>query len=181
MCHLITIVLPSAAARTMVEGALAPLRAVPNTHVLSQLQTGELYVAATGKGCDCGTPIGSASEGNSLGKDRTATQTAKLRKKGWGPAKIEKWVENKERADSKSVRVAEANAQANALAASEWVQRIGMAVNSGAEYVGLCLHWYRGSIDDEPIELEERVHLDMATVQPEDLTRFKEDVLYVFS
>ncbi|MCP5023562.1 MAG: hypothetical protein GY930_17560 [bacterium] len=182
MCHVITLVLPSEAAQIMVAGTLAPLQDAPNPHVLSKLQTGELYVAATGKGWDCDTPIGSASKGDPLDKDLTTTQTAKLRKKGWGPAKIKKWLENKERADAKSVRVAEANAQADALAASEWIRRIGMAVNAdGTGYAGLCLHWYRGSIDDEPIKLERWVHLDLATVQPEDLTRFKEDVLYVFS
>src|SRR5215470_3638370 len=96
MCYFITLVVQGAD-----EASIAPVltrhgrRATPisNPSVASMLQPGEVqFLTAVGH-CDCATMLIGRST------DRRAKQVEKLAKRGWSPAKIERWLQDRETAD----------------------------------------------------------------------------------
>ncbi len=182
MCTIITFVLPGDADLERVsEFFLDPLETVDNRYVLAQLDTKEVYAAGTGKGCDCGTAIGSLAGSDRSGEHDLSTELRKLRNKGWGEAKIEKWLENKRRVKEKRARTARAVANSPQPEADRWLTSIRGAVESGAtRYLGLMYHWHRGRVDREKIEITKRQQVNLRATEPKDLLSFEEDVLHVF-
>src|SRR5688572_15732863 len=94
MCHFITAVIPPEVAPDAAAALFAAHRlgfvVLQNPNVAAQLSDGERHILTTRGHCDCGTVLGSHREAANHERE-----LEKLRKKGWGEAKIERWVEQK--------------------------------------------------------------------------------------
>jgi len=100
MCRYITATLSHDtdldALRPVIRDYGVPLTPVRNGRVEEQLPRGTVYLSATGGMCDCGTILGrlrrdeASSPGGTRERDRH-----RLRKKGWGEARIARWEEER--------------------------------------------------------------------------------------
>ncbi|MBI5160233.1 MAG: hypothetical protein HY996_02265 [Micrococcales bacterium] len=187
MCHFITGTLPRAAARTV----LAPIlrehglafSALDNPFVQAQLAPGDAYSRATKAWCDCGTPLGSARRGRgAVAQDgaHVARMKEALRKKGWGSAKIERWLVQQARTRERDERVRKDHDAANAAYLETWRDALA-ALARTAGPVGLLLHWYHGGLETERIEIARREPVALRSLDVAALAGIEEDMLYVFA
>jgi hypothetical protein len=154
---------------------------IDNPFVCAQLPPGQ-YVRATSSVCDCGTPLGSLSakdKQKSLADGESVHAVAKLKKKGWSQAKIDRWQAEKETAAERS-SLQRANSSGADL--NSWCQFIkAFLTSSEGKSLGILLHWYRGSLDDEKIQIKSIEHLRLPEELEKNLLSIREDVLYLFS
>jgi hypothetical protein len=142
--------------------------------VQGQLAAGERYLEhASGGWCDCGTMLGQADPPGEA--DRRA---AKLRAKGWGQAKIDRWLAQTRQASQEKLtrRVDQSNDPGN----DTWAVGITAALAAGAAGFGLVLHWYSGAVADERFHLS-RAAFPLAALDPELLSHMPHDTLYWFT
>src|SRR5262245_6972763 len=125
MCHFVTGVLPAEASRATLTPilrehglAFAPL---DNDFVQGQLRDGEIYARATNAYCDCGTPLGAARRAPERGDgSHEVRRIEELRKKGWGAAKIERWLEQQKSTRRRDARVKKERGVAVAMELGAW-------------------------------------------------------------
>jgi hypothetical protein len=172
MCLFITGVLAKTADtpsfRAIVEAHNLAFDTIHNPHIDSQLEPTERYVRVTRGHCDCSTMLGSLHAWQPKERD-----IAKLRRKGWSDTKIQRWLQSKEH----GVR-APATPQGE-LTSDEWMAFLQDALDEGSvPYLGLMMHWYRRSPEDEQIHVarRERVLAD----QLDAIDPWVEDVIYEF-
>lgn len=156
---------------------------IENSFVCAQIPSGQ-YVRATQSVCDCGTPLGSLSarhNNKSLaeGESAHATSVAKLKKKGWSQAKIDRWLGEKETASERSSLQ---RAHSCGADLKNWCQFIKtfLPANPG-KALGILLHWYSGSLEDEKIEIKSIERIPLSEELEKNLLSIREDVLYLFS
>ncbi len=106
MCYFNLVVIPRSVDLDQVRSVLArhnlPLEAVPEFRKPNDLPPKfDFYRLSTWR-CDCGTLIGSLSEGES--PPQHARLRRSLEKKGWGQRKIERWFEELEKQETKRER-----------------------------------------------------------------------------
>lgn len=120
---------------------------IANASVASTLSPGEALFLTTVGHCDCGTALAPVTV-DPTGK-RNA-HAAKLSKKGWSQAKIDRWLYDRVKADER----AEDRRHANTPDSFEYWSRIVIDLMStpGVQQAGLLLHFYSGDIEDEAIE-----------------------------
>jgi hypothetical protein len=185
MCHYITAILPSTADPRL----LAPIfeahkmgfQQVSNHHLDSQLGSGQMYVLTTSGHCDCGTVLGCLNRPNGSVSKSPEHEIRKLRNKGWSEAKIQRWIEEKERTNEKHLREDADRARAERPQANNWIGFITDLLKSGSiQRVGLLLHWYRGQVEDAGIKISAREKVRLEALTPKLLMGIKEDVLYEF-
>ncbi|MDP3508923.1 MAG: hypothetical protein Q8T09_13125 [Candidatus Melainabacteria bacterium] len=157
---------------------------IDNPFVSAQVPPGQ-YVRATQSVCDCGTPLGSSATKDNRGKSKDAGESAhavavaKLKKKGWSQAKIDRWQAEKETASERS-SMQRANSSGADL--KSWCQFIkAFLTASEGKALGLILHWYSGSLDDEKIQINSIEHIPVTEELEKNLLSIREDVLYLFS
>ena len=94
MCHFITATRSGhdidPQLRRVVENHRLLFVPIENPTVTKQLQPSEGYFRATGHYCDCGTGLGAGRRRPV--KPPIEKQMAKFCKKGWGEAKIKRWL-----------------------------------------------------------------------------------------
>jgi hypothetical protein len=147
MCYYITLVVRGSDSATIDHllrdhGRQAKL--MNNTSISGALVPGETQYLTTVRHCDCGTVLAPSVA------DRTskrAEQAAKLAKKGWSQAKIERWLGDKVKADHQ----AKERHQARAPDSIElWSRIIADLVGTpGVQQAGLLLHFYSGYVEQE--------------------------------
>jgi hypothetical protein len=193
MCLFITLVFPSETdldeVRSVVSDKLRralilALMPIENPTLRRQLQATDICVlrGGGGIGCDCGTALGarrrSAAEheqDNGSVKTSIARKAEKLRRAGWSGAKVEKWLEQKESTAGKHSKPNEEPS------IEHWATFLARVLDSGAaRRVGLLLHWYNGSLDDEDIVLARKEMHNRKEITAEFLSDIEEDVLYDF-
>lgn len=187
MCHFITcLVAPGV---SLLE--LQPLcskygmlfKSIDNPFVSAQLPPGQ-YVRATQSVCDCGTPLGSSyakenQKSLAEGESAHAVAVAKLKKKGWSQAKIDRWQAEKETAAERSSLQ---RAYSSGADLNSWCQFIkAFLTASEGKALGLILHWYSGSLDDEKIQINSIERIPVSNELEKNLLSVREDVLYLFS
>jgi hypothetical protein len=184
MCHFITATVPHNADLKQVRAVIAThkhgFQQLANPHLQPQLPPDDQYLGLTRKMCDCGTVLGclSQSEGKAVPEAR---EREKLRRKGWSPARIERWVAERERAGEKRARDRGQAQEQRMAEAQGWIDFLRALLSTkGVAHVGLLLHWYRSAPEDErfAIQWTEKIRVDEATA--EGLMRIEEDVLYLF-
>jgi hypothetical protein len=176
MCHLITTTLSHdtelGALRPVIREHRMALAPIYNSHVATQLPRGTLYLRATQGMCDCGTALGCLTRGDRDPHHAGERDQERLRRKGWGEAKIARWVAERERSAGRETRRAEAD---------RWLTFIRAVLETGRTHrFGLLLHWYCGGIETERINLRDTRRLPIAQVTPDTLMEIEEDVLYEF-
>ncbi len=156
---------------------------IENSFVRAQIPPGH-YVRATQSVCDCGTPLGSLSakhNSKSLaeGENAHAASVAKLKKKGWSQAKIDRWLGEKETA---SERTSLQRANSSGADLKSWCEFILAYLKaSEGEALGILLHWYHGSLDNEKISIQSIERIPLTEELEKNLLSMREDVLYLFS
>lgn len=138
-----------------------------NPFIRKYLLPGEQYFYTTKGHCDCGTTLGSK---NSRHRSQSSLDrhVKKFRNKGWSEAKIERWLEEKQRPKPGGDTF-------------PWKSLISSFIEKGnAEYVGILLHAYSGILDNEKIEIKKIEEIDISQLSEEYLCMVEEDVLYRF-
>jgi hypothetical protein len=186
MCHFVSATLPLTADLAVLgpiaaqhHRALTPLH---NSHVEAQLPSTVRYYLTTTGHCDCGTALGSTNrERPSQPKADTAKQIAAFQRRGWGAAKIARWLEQQANTASRATRVQHDHAHQRTPQAAEWLQFVQAILTSGgADTFGLLLHWYSGALDSERIELSDRQSIRSGTLDADFFLGLSEDILYEF-
>jgi len=180
MCHFITAVLPVADPSSHFRRLVAEHRLLfeptTNPSVEAQLHAGEHYFRATGHWCDCGTGLGAGAE--STDERALEKRVAKLRHRGWGKAKIARWLEQQASNERRLSRKRQSGA--NTPTAEEWHRFLyGVLAPGGIARVGLLLHMYSGDFLTEEIRFS-REAVPLSKLTPELLRGIREDVLYEF-
>lgn len=100
MCHYITATVSN---KDNIESVASIFKAhgfgfefISNPYVAQQIGLQDWYILTSGKYCDCGTALGSLSNRVRAKAVDSERHVAKLRKQGWGEAKIKRWLEQKE-------------------------------------------------------------------------------------
>src|SRR5262249_9313009 len=146
MCHFVTATVPGELelpllARVFEKHNLG-FRLLSSSPVVRQLPAGDRYVLTTRGHCDCGTVLGSRRTPEA---ESRARQVAKLRKKGWGDAKIERWLAEKQAVRERDVRKPDSDARARTADVERWLAFVDDAL-ALVPRVGLLLHFYGGDI-----------------------------------
>jgi hypothetical protein len=120
---------------------------IANASIAHALAPGEAQFLTTVGHCDCGTALAPVTV-DRAGK-RNA-QAAKLGKKGWSQAKVERWLTDRVKADEKS----EERRHTNTPDSVElWSRIVGDVLSApGVQQAGLLLHFYSGDLEEEAIE-----------------------------
>ena len=182
MCHYITAALPAGvdlkSLKPILKAHRQVLRPAENRFVQEQLPAGAQYLSCTSKHCDCGTALGWLH----LQDERTAPpgDEAKLRRKGWSEARIQRWSAERARAEEKVERAVAAGTPHEE--AERWAAFLRAVLKWGeAEWFGLLLHWYRGDAETERIHFADTVQVASAEVDADSILRLREDVFYRFT
>lgn len=181
MCHYLTAALPESAdlpkLRPLLKAHRQVLRPAVNAWVQAQLPPGAQYLSCTSKHCDCGTAVGwSAYHEQRLPPPDDAE---KLRRKGWSEARIQRRLEERERAVEKS-NLARSEGTPREEA-ERWAAYIRAVLGSGeAAWFGLLLHWYCGNVETERIRIRETIAVPPNRLDADTVLRVSEDAFYRF-
>jgi len=155
---------------------------IHNPSVAKALLPGETYYYTTRGMCDCGTDLGSARRIDAtLRPPDHEREAKKLRKKGWGPAKIERRIKDRQADFERKKAEAEARGDVPPHHAQIWCDFIHAALDAGsARSIGILLHFYNGGIDSERISIAGRRSLKTNELTAQFLLELEEDTLYEF-
>lgn len=187
MCHFITATLPKGADVDALKDVFREngfaLGLESNAAIQSQLPSGAIYFRPTTAYCDCGTPLGSRSSRakHAAKESPTEADVAKLRRKGWTQAKIDRWLAQKGEARQKNERAASQKETDGVADAKAWLRLLITTVESGhTPWVGLLLHFYKRSVSDEEFQVGRVVTARATDLSVDLLLDMDEDVLYRF-
>jgi hypothetical protein len=175
MCQYINIVLPIGVQLDELKPILTKhgLGCHPflNDSVLRQITKGGQLVNTTVKQCDCGSVIASASHPSS--GDVQPNDIERLKRKGWSGTKINNWIKSKTKTNTQAhERDRERDQWTKFLEEVLLVKKIAQ--------VGLYVHWYEHSIEDEEIVLNCRERVSIASLNEDTLGKLQYDRLYEF-
>lgn len=186
MCHFITATLPrdvdvdAVAARFHAHGR--GFAEVSNPHVAAQIAPGDRYLTTTAAHCDCGTSLGALARSEATGPATLDRQIEKLRRRGWGAARIGRWQAQTEQDPARRRREEQTAARGEAHDVAQWTDLLRELLDSGlTPRIGLLLHWYRGNLRSERISLNGIQRLAISALTPRQLMRIEEDTLYEFT
>jgi hypothetical protein len=150
MCYCITLVVRGSDAAT-IDAVLRrhgrQAKPISNASIRGALVPGEAQFLTTVGHCDCGTAL-APTVIDRAGK-RTE-QAAKLAKKGWSQAKIDRWLSDRVKADDRADERRHANTPDSL---DLWFRVISdLLATPGVQHAGLLLHFYSGDLEDEVIE-----------------------------
>lgn len=150
MCYYIALVVRGSDAAT-IDGVLRrhgrQAKPISNASIGGALVPGEAQFLTTVGHCDCGTALAPTVI------DRVANRTeqvAKLAKKGWSQAKIDRWLSDRVKADDRAAERRHANTPDSV---ELWCGIISaLLATPGVQNAGVLLHFYSGDVEDEVIE-----------------------------
>jgi hypothetical protein len=155
---------------------------IHNPSVAKALLPGETYYYTTRGICDCGTDLGSARRIATPRPPDHEREAKKLRKKGWGAAKIERRIKDRQADFERKTAEAKARGDVPPHHAQIWCDFIHAVLDAGAAHsIGILLHFYRGAIDSERIPIAGRRSLKAGELSARFLLEIEEDVLYEFT
>lgn len=155
---------------------------IKNEFIEGQLPQGTMYLWKKTSHCDCGTALGCMNLRNkqSEASDREG-EIKRLHKKGWSEAKIQRWIEEKEKASDKNEARNEVYRQSQEPRAEDWAKFVKDAVtNPKVGEFGLLLHFYKTGPERETLELKRQEKISVRDVSSDFLMTIDEDVLYLF-
>jgi hypothetical protein len=140
----------------------------------------EFLVYPEGKHCDCGTELGSIKE-PIVGRF-ARSDIENLRRKGWTETKIQRWVEQKKKIEARDERIHQVKRQYLESGEADpdgWIGIISEILDAtNSKYVGVLLHWYSGSLENERISLSGRSRVSIGNGASQDLFAMNEDEIY---
>jgi hypothetical protein len=186
MCHYVTATMSAGgderAVRKIAEAFALRWEQIHNPSVTKALLPGETYFYTTRGMCDCGTDLGSALRRNAtLHAPDHEREAKKLRKKGWGAAKIERRIKDRQADFERKKAEAEARGDVPPHHAQIWCDFIHAVFDAGAaRSIGILLHFYSGGIDSERIKVGGRRTMPSNSLTAQYLLELDEDVLHEF-
>ncbi len=150
MCYYIALVVRGSDAAT-IDGVLRrhgrQAKPINNASVSGALVPGEAQFLTTVGHCDCGTALAPTVIDRA---ERRTEQIAKLAKKGWSQAKIDRWLSDRVKADDR----ADERRHANTPDSIDLWSRIiaDLLATPGVQHAGVLLHFYSGDVEDEVLE-----------------------------
>jgi hypothetical protein len=150
MCHYIALVVRGGDAATIDQVLRRHGRqARPFTHATlgGSLLSGEAAFLTTVGHCDCGTVLAP----NVVDREgQRSEQAAKLVKRGWSKGKIERWLNDRIKADERAEERRHANTPDSL---GLWSRIISDLLSTpGVQQAGLFVHFYSGDLQQETIE-----------------------------
>lgn len=185
MCLYVTMLLPKgvnpdsvAHASGRGDSAFPPIE---NGAIQSQARPGDHYFRANRAICDCGTPLGAALRTAERIPLDEAEAASRLRKKGWGEARIARWLAEKRQAQAQQDAKVATRSEAAAGYAEFWVRFLHSALTSGyTPRITLLLHWYRSGVETEYFPDLPQETIPLSQVNSVFLAHLHEDILYNF-
>ena len=180
MCHYITAVLPRTAhiekVRAIMKAHHRQLEELANRSIESQLLSGEAYFLTAARRCDCGTMLGFAARRGAPEPFDIEGAVEKLKRKGWGKAKIDRWIEERLKAEPDANNECAENWGVN----TDWDALLAAVSHSqSTPRLGLLLHYYSGPLSGR-IALKGRERVALGDDRLQALGCMQEDTLYVF-
>jgi hypothetical protein len=184
MCHFITLILPSGIRTNEIEvigkkhrGRGFKLTPVQSRRSESWLKLGETQFLTRDKGCDCGTSLGTNRPDVKLKHKDWTVEARKLRAKGWGAHKIERWLAEK-RHDQESLTEPDIDDTAPLTQAAhendDWFGLLSELLDTKqVKYAGLLVHW-----SNDKIRSRTRINLRDRGIAR--LLEMEENVIYEF-
>jgi len=153
-----------------------------NYSLESQIQKNEIYLWKESRYCDCGTMLGELERlRNSIkGEANPDNSIAKLKRKGWSLAKINRWIANKETSVANRLRKDQLqidHIKQDSTEIDQYIHLIKIAL-ARVQYISLLLHWYRKGFDSERYQIKRKIPI--AQITKEVLLNIEEDVIYQF-
>ncbi len=132
----------------------------------------------TTKECNCATELGLGSEEfENIGKN-PEEERKKIERKGWSRAKINRWMEEREKIRERDKR----NKPLPGSELKKWVSFISSILTQGfSSFYGIIIHDFDGGIATENIPLAGKLEASLKELTPEYLLELKRDVFYQFS
>jgi hypothetical protein len=140
-----------------------------NPHLARQLPARDVQVLTTAGHCDCGSGLGSQPPA----VDDPERQVPKLRKKGWGEAKIRRWLDERKGAAARNERI---NATRGRPVRADWCAIIEAALAHTSRF-GLFVHEYRSGVANERVDVR-RESVPRSALDEDWLDSVEEDVVY---
>lgn len=183
MCDFITAILPRnvdvPAIVAVFERHKIGFSQTHNERLSRQIAPGDILILTTRDGCDCGTPLGSLAESDIHDSCDSEAQIAKFRKQGWSEAKIQRWREQKGVGREKQDRDRQTRAGTRSWEIEHWIPFLMDVLRSGhTDRIGLLLHYYRGTLGNEHIQIERQEFVSLEHLTIDQLLHIHSDVVY---
>ena len=178
MCRFVTAPLPATASVDVLD-ALARAHgrrflSLFSPAVAGQLVSGEAYFLTTLGHCDCDEPLGARR----TTQEDWEEMARKLARKGWSAGKVARAVAQR-RAQAEAADGVQRRRVDEGLA--RWLVFVDAVLSSGhADCLGLLLHFYGGTLEDEPVLIRERRRVGRNDDRAALLHGMEHDVLYLF-
>ena len=155
MCHFITLIAPGAdadAVRTVMKRHGRAAVPIDNPSIRKVLQKDEHQYITTRGHCDCGTALAPDHDTIEGFEERLAKDAARMRRKGWSEAKIERASEDRRKAEARP---------AAAVAGPDSLELWHAVLDDLREelklpYAGIHLRFYSGAIATETFNVSRR-------------------------
>ncbi|UOG39961.1 hypothetical protein MAL08_19640 (plasmid) [Leptospira noguchii] len=185
MCHYITSVVPNNTnleeLQRILESYNLGFDEIMNPSISRQISIHYKYFRPTTGTCDCGTELGRLNYYKRESHDSTKTLALKLSKKGWSKSKIDRWIEEKDKNQSKHDRKFEYLKNTNSTETKFWIDFIHNILSSNiTNEFGLLLHWYDKSLESNFL-LKGISKVKFAEGSDFFFDEVEEDILYIFS
>jgi hypothetical protein len=186
MCYYITATMApngdESAVRRLAKASLLKWEPLDNPGVLKQLHPGELYFLTTRGMCDCGTEIGVSIRTDGILPDRgpdLSREIKKLKKKGWTENKIDRWIEQTKADAARRHSESETRLSGPHPEVFRWIQFVSAVLEgSHADWIGILVHWYGGSVTTEAIAAGNRRWLTLDKFTEDYLLNAEENTLH---
>lgn len=151
-----------------------------NQYVKNQIDKKEIYLIKNTNCCDCGTELGIFSRTEKFDKENIdKKEIDKLKKKGWSDFKIKRYIDEKNKTIEKNEKIYENYKKQNHVDVENWYNFIcELFLKTNIKSFGLLLHWYKGGLLNERINISEKIKLNINELNSELLLKIKEDTIY---
>ena len=149
--------------------------------ILNQLKDGETYFLTTVGFCDCSTDLGSAhDEIPEVPKVDINKQIIKLKKMGWGEAKINRWSEEKEK-HKKRLNREEQHSGDPHWETNTWIEFINKVLdNELSQWVGIIIENEMIFKSSEGFEIGKILNVSLNKLSRDYLLHMEVNTLYRF-
>lgn len=178
MCRFVNAVLPDATPAPALTSIAAEhhlsIEPVFNPSACAQLRRGEGWFRIGSGPCDCDTPLGSRGVDDTT-VQAMARRVAKLRRRGWSDARVDRWREQKFASRDRRTSTT------HGPSALDWATFLRSALGTGeTAFLGILVHWYTASLESEEIRVDARRIVAGSEISPDLLLDLEHEILYEF-
>ncbi len=176
MCHFITLIAPTenaAAVRAIMERHGRAASPIDNPSVRKALRDGEHQFITTRGHCDCGTVLAPRHDTPAAFEKKLAKEIARMKRKGWSKAKIERAIEDQRKADARPDGGGSDSIELWSVVLRDLGEELGLP------YIGLLVRFYSGEIATEAFTATRR-DVEKGMTPNEALASMEHDEVTIF-